>query len=118
MSTLIHGSIRRERSIVFSKVIEINSWIGERISGGKVETPGTSGMPLTGTVLWPGGQVTDECVLGTLETKRYEGQASYDAIVLNRMAAAPEPPPRRSSSDRSRNLDDRLRALGVRVADR
>jgi hypothetical protein len=117
MSTLIHGSIRRERSIVFSKMIELSNGIGDKM-GGKVEIPGTSGMPLTGTVLWPGGQATDECVLGTLETKRYEGQASYDAIVLNRMAAAPELPPRRSSSDRSRNLDDRLRALGVRVADR
>ena len=100
---------------MFSKVIEINSWIGERISSGKVETPGTSGMPLTGTVFWPGGQVTDECVLGTLETKRYEGQAAY---ALNRMAAASEPLPQRSSSDSRGNLDDRLRRLGVRMADR
>jgi hypothetical protein len=103
---------------LFSKMIEVDNRIGDRMSGGKVEATGPAGMPLTGTVLWPGGQVTNECVLGTLETKRYEGQAAYDAIVLNRMTAAPEPPLRRSSSDRSRNLDDRLRALGVRVADR
>ena len=103
---------------MFSKVIEVNSWIGDKMGSGKVEATGPAGMPLTGTVLWPGGQVTDECVLGTLETKRYEGQAAYDAIVLNRMTAAPEPPLRRSSSDRSGNLDDRLRRLGVRVADR
>jgi hypothetical protein len=103
---------------VFSKVIEINSWIGERMGGGKVEATGPAGMPLTGTVLWPGGQVTNECVLGTLEVKRFEGQAAFNAIELNRMAAASESPLRRSSSDRSRSLDDRLRALGVRVADR
>jgi hypothetical protein len=66
----------------------------------------------------PGGQVTNECVLGTLDVKRFEGQAALNAIVLNRMAAVTEPPLRRSSSDRSRSLDDRLRALGVRVADR
>jgi hypothetical protein len=103
---------------VFSKMIEVNSWIGDKMAGGKVEAPGPAGMPLTGTVLWPGGQVTDECVLGTLETKRYEGQAAYDAIVLNRMTAAPEPPLRRFSSESRGNLDDRLRRLGVRVADR
>jgi hypothetical protein len=103
---------------VFSKMIEANNWIGERISGGKVEATGPAGMPLTGTVLWPGGQVTDECVLGTLEVKRFEGQAAFNAIELARRAAAPELPLRWSSSDRSRSLDDRLRRLGVRVADR
>ena len=103
---------------MFSKVIEVNNWIGDKMGGGKVEATRPPGMPLTGTVLWPGGQVTNECVLGTLETKRYEGQAAYDAIVLNRMTAAPESPPRRSSSDGSRNLDDRLRRLGVGVAGR
>jgi hypothetical protein len=110
--------IRRERSSVFSKVIELSSGIGDKMGGGKVEATRPPGMPLTGTVVWPGGQVTNEYVLGTLETKIYEGQAAYDAIVLNRMTVAPESPLWRTSSDRSRNLDDRLRALGVRVADR
>jgi hypothetical protein len=100
---------------VFSKMIEVNNWIGDKMSGGKVEASRPAGMPVDGTVLWPGGQVTNECVLGTLETKRYEGQAAYDAIVLNRMTVAPEPPLRRSSPDSSRNLDDRLRALGVKI---
>jgi hypothetical protein len=102
---------------MFSKMIELTSGIG-KMGGGQVEVPRPTGMPADGTVLYPGGQVTNEYVLGTLETKSYEGQAAYDAIVLNQMTAAPEPPLRRSSSDRSRNLDDRLRALGVRVADR
>jgi hypothetical protein len=115
MSTLIHGSIRREGSIVFSKMIELSRGIGDKMGGGKVEATRPAGMPLTGTVLWPGGQVTNEYVLGTLETKTYEGQAAYDAIVLNRMTVVPEPPLRRSSSNRSRNLDDPLRALGVKI---
>jgi hypothetical protein len=108
----------KKRSIVFSRMIELSSGIGDKMGGGKVEATGPAGMPLTAIVLWPGGQVTDECVLGTLETKRYEGQAAYDAIVLNRMTAAPESPSRRSSANLGGSLDDRLRRLGVRVADR
>jgi hypothetical protein len=101
---------------MFSKMIEVNNWIGERMSGRQVE-PARSGMPADGTIVYSGGQVTDQFILGTLETKVYGGQAASAALALNRMAAAPEPA-RRTSSDRSRSLDDRLRALGVRVADR
>ena len=102
---------------MFSKVIEINDWIGDKMGGRQVE-PARSGMPADGTLLYPGGQVTNEYVLGVLETRTYTGQAASAALALNRMAAAPEPPLRRSSSDRSRDLDDRLRALGIGVANR
>ena len=99
---------------MFGRVIELTSAVSERMGGRQVETV-VSGMPVDGTVLWPGGQVTNEYVLGVLETRTYTGQAASAALALNRMATAPEPALRRSSSDRSRNLDDRLRALGVRV---
>jgi hypothetical protein len=97
--------------------MEVNNWIGERMSSRQVE-PARSGMPVDGTVLWPGGVVTAEYVLGVLETKVYGGQAASAALALNRMAATPEPPLRRSSTDRSRNLDERLRRLGIGVANR
>jgi hypothetical protein len=102
---------------VFSKVIEINDWIGDKIGGRQIESV-VSEMPSDGRVFWPGGQVIDKHVLGEVGVRTFEGQAGLDAIVLNRMAAAPEPPLRRSSSDRSLNIDERLRRLGIGVADR
>jgi hypothetical protein len=101
---------------VFSRMIEVTSGIGDKMGGRKVEAAGPAGMPVDGTLLYSGGQVVNEYVLGTLETKVYDGQAASAALALNRMAAAPEPALRRS--DRSLSLDERLRRLGVRVADR
>jgi hypothetical protein len=103
---------------MFSKMIEVNEWIGHRMGGGKVEATRPEGMPVNGTILYPGGQVTNEYVLGTLETRTYTGQSASAALALNRATPAPVPPTRRSSSDRSRNIDDRLRRLGIGVADR
>jgi hypothetical protein len=104
------------RAYVFSKVIEINNAIGDRMSGGQVETPRPTGMPVDGVLLYSGGQVVNEYVLDVLEDKRFEGQAASNALALNRMATAPEPSLRRS--DRSLSLDERLRRLGIGVADR
>jgi hypothetical protein len=101
---------------VFGRKIEVTSGIGDKMGGRKVEAAGPAGMPVDGTLLYPGGQVVNEYVLGMLEVKRYEGQAAHNAIALNRMAAAPEPALRRS--DRSLSLDERLRALGIGVANR
>jgi hypothetical protein len=103
---------------VFGRMIEVTSGIGDKMGGRKVEAAGPAGMPVDGSLLYPGGQVVNEYVLGVLEDKRFEGQAASNALALNRMTAAPEPPLRRSSSDRSRSLDDRLRALGVGVRNR
>lgn len=101
---------------MFGRMIEVTSGIGDKMGGRKVETPGPAGMPLDGSLLYPGGQVVNEYVLGELEDKRFEGQAASNALALNRMATTPEPSLRRS--DRSLNLDDRLRALGIQVAER
>jgi hypothetical protein len=105
---------------MFGRVIgEITSGIG-KMGGGLVEAPPPTGMPADGSILYPGGVVTNEFVLGVLEEKRFEGQAAAsNALALNRMAATPESPLQRSSSsDRRRNLDERLRRLGIGVANR
>jgi hypothetical protein len=86
------------------------------VGGRKVEALDKSTMPLDAVVLYPGGIITNEVALGVIEEKRFEGQAASNALALAQAATVPEPEFRRS--DRSRNLDDRLRALGVRVADR
>ena len=89
------------------------------IGGRTIETLGKSTMPLDAVVPYPGGIITNEVTLGTLEARVYEGQAASNALALSRMTAAPESPLQRSlADDRRRSLDDRLRALGVRVADR
>jgi hypothetical protein len=103
---------------VFSKMIELSDRIGGRISGGKVEAVDKSTMPLEAGVVVPGGQMGEELALGTLVTKRFEGAAALEAIALSRRAAPIDPPARRSSPDNRRSLDDRLRRLGVRMADR
>jgi hypothetical protein len=103
---------------VFGKMIELSDRLGDTISGRRVETVGKSTMPLDGALLYPGGGVTNEYVLGTLENKVFTGTAASNALALNRMAATPEPPPLRRSSDSSRSIDDRLRALGIGVGGR
>jgi hypothetical protein len=100
---------------MFSKMIELTSGIG-KMGGGQVEATRPTGMPVDGTLLYPGGQVVNEYFLGTLEEKVFTGTAASNALALNRMTAAPEPPLRRS--DRSLSLDERLRRLGIGVADR
>jgi hypothetical protein len=88
------------------------------MGGRKVEAARPTGMLVDGSLLYPGGQVVNEYVLGTLEEKVFTGAAASNVIALNRMAPAPEPPLRRSSTDRSRSIDERLRRLGIGVADR
>jgi hypothetical protein len=101
---------------MFSKMIELTSGIGGRISGGMVEVEQReTGMPADGR-LFAAGRVVAESDPTTLGVKVFTGTAATAALALNRMTAAPEPPLRRS--DRSLSLDERLRRLGVRVADR
>jgi hypothetical protein len=102
---------------VFGRKIEIDNWIGNKVGGRRVE-PVVSGMLVDGELLYPGGDVTTETFLGTLEVKRFEGQAASNVLALNRMSVAPEPPLQRSSTDRSRSIDERLRRLGIGVANR
>jgi hypothetical protein len=102
---------------VFGKLID--QFSDSIIGGSKVEALDKSTMPLDAVVLYPGGIVTNEVTLGTLEARVYEGQAASNALALSRMTAAPESPLQRSlADDRRRNLDDRLRALGVGVRNR
>ena len=100
---------------MFGRMIEVTSGIGDKMGGRQVETA-VSGMPVDGSLLYPGGQVVNEYVLGVIEEKRFEGQAASNALALNRMTTAHEPPLRRS--DRSLSLDERLRRLGIGVANR
>ena len=100
---------------MFSKMIELTSGIGGRISGGRVEVeqPET-GMPVDGRLFAPGRLVSESDPM-TLGAKSFRGTAAFEATAaLNRQSPTPEAP-RPSSSDRRRNLDDRLRALGVKI---
>jgi hypothetical protein len=101
---------------MFGRMIEAASGIG-KVGGMKVEAARPTGMLVDGEILYPGGQVVNEVVLGVLEEKVFTGMAASNVIALNRMAAPPEPL-RRSSTDRSRSIDERLRRLGIGVANR
>jgi hypothetical protein len=99
---------------MFGRKIELTSEIG-KVGGTKVEAARPTGMLVDGEILYPGGQVTNEFVLGTLEEKVLTGTAAANAIAFNRYQSATPEGHRLASLDRRRNLDDRLRALGVKV---
>jgi hypothetical protein len=62
----------------------------------------------------PGGVVTEGRPLGVLEERCYSGVAAGEVLALSRAAAIRTPAPQ-SSIERRRRLDERLRALGIRV---
>jgi hypothetical protein len=97
--------------MIYGRKLEIDHGrIGEMPTGARVDRSG-AGMPLDGTLLYPGGHIIDTNPLGTLETKVLAGSAAFEATARNRRIAAPEPPTRRT-----RTLDERLRALGIRTS--
>jgi hypothetical protein len=97
---------------MFSKMIELTNGISGRISGGRVEAEQReTGMPADGR-LFAAGRLVSESDPTTLGVKVFTGTAATAALALNRQSPTPVAQ-RDSSSDRRRNLDDRLRALGV-----
>jgi hypothetical protein len=93
-------------------MIELTNGIGGRISGGRVEVEQReTGMPVDGR-LFAAGRLVSESDPTTLGVKVFTGTAATAALALNRQSPTPQAQ-RLASSDRRRNLDDRLRALGV-----
>ena len=100
---------------MFGKMIELKSGISTILGDGKVEAPPPTGMPADGVVLYSGGQVTNEFVLGEVKEQVFTGPAATAAIAHNRYQSPTHESQRLASLDRRRNLDDRLRALGVKI---
>ena len=78
------------------------------ISGRKLDGDQRSSMPIDGVQFAAGGVVTGTSPLGVMSERRYTGTEAAQALELNRPPVSDTPP-------RPRTLEERLRALGVRV---
>ena len=78
------------------------------ISGRKLDGDQLSSMPLDGVQFAAGGVVTGTRPLGVVKDRCFTGTEAAQALELNRPPVIDRPP-------RPRTLEERLRALGVRV---